>query len=380
MRTQYSLPNTQYEFFALRPFLCIMSIMRPILALIIFLALPVFSSAGEAPSVPETLSVPGPTGEVINIHFSYQPKPTDREGVLKEAVPFYFMKFNFRGNFFSVNIPAEAFKRMDIAQKKELVSTVAEVFNTAFSGFTGVFGNVPENFIFNVTFGKTRNGEAFNRVYLVKKISNIYLDSLPFDNRSEALSVPEAIRFFHEIGHGLFGIAVGNMTDPRVRSIEEGFIDYLAEEEGASYYIETQAPLFKFDKRRVMKMEGLAQLDVDASIWGRDAVLSPGENKGYLGFTHHFFGREFIKTFVQVFGKDDLPDLLKRLKMTEDKVPIKDDLGTQQVLRVFGKLGYSGEKVKEFEEKLHENLKKNVFGIDPRQAGAGTTNRFLKWD
>ena len=103
-------------------------------------------------------------------------------------------------------------------------------------------------------------------------------------------------------------------------------------------------------------------MDIDASVWGDKFVQEGSGIKGYLGVTHHVFGVEFIDAFIDVFGKENLFEFLTRLKQTEGNSPI-DDLGTKQIQDIFSKMGYSQEKIREFENELHRRLRENVFEI-----------------
>jgi hypothetical protein len=198
-----------------------------------------------------------------------------------------------------------------------------------------------------------------NKVNLTDKISNIFLNTLPYKNKKEVLSGFERGIMLHEIGHGLFSIAVGNLRYARTRAIEEGFVDYFA---GRGYGEEGPVVKLPISMEQADKMQGLTQMDIDSSIWSREIALTPSMSGRYAGITHHTFGIEFIEGFIDSFGRERLPEFLKRLRAAEDISP-SEDFGTGQIKQILTRMGFSNDQIKGFEEDLHRRLKENIFRI-----------------
>ena len=291
-------------------------------------------------------------------------KPTNLEDRLSEKTAFYSLKLRYLDNFFSFNIPKDVYNRFTEDQRKMLVKDLLDLFGNAFGRFSDISGRIPERYKFGVTFAKTKSGHPFNRVYLSNKVSNIFTNFLPYENKDEPFTEKDKYIMLHEIGHSLLAITVGGLSSPKVRAIEEGVVDYIAGEgyEGVDYEggIKTRIEILPHQAER---MKGLTQLDIDTSIWGMKAASLPVTHvRGYSGITHHMFGIEFINAFIDVFGKEHLLEFLIRLKAVEDK-PSKNDFGTMDTREIFIKMGFSKERSGEFEKVLHKRLKENVFII-----------------
>ena len=213
-----------------------------------------------------------------------------------------------------------------------------------------------------MTFGKTSTGMPVNHIYLYNKTSNILTNFLPYEDGQHVMTELQRRIMFHEIGHSLFTIAVGGMQDPRTRALEEGFVDYFSEKTLGKEMDEGFYGKASISAGQAANMKGLSQLDIDASIWGDDVALKASKVKNYVGVTHHAFGIEFIKAFIDVFGKEKLLEFLKRVKKSED-APMMGDYGTKLVKGVLEKMGYSQAKITEFQNELYRRLKKNVFKV-----------------
>ena len=72
-----------------------------------------------------------------------------------------------------------------------------------------------------------------------------------------------------------------------------------------------------------------------------------------------------MHAFIDVFGKENLPEFLTLLRQKENEIPA-ESLGTEQVKKVLETIGYSQEKIERFEKELHNRLKENIFNIGAR--------------
>ncbi|MFH1878302.1 MAG: hypothetical protein ABH883_05805 [Candidatus Omnitrophota bacterium] len=302
-------------------------------------------------------------GETVNVYISRQAEPTSHEGRMKEETGYYFLKFNYRDNFYSINLPDIFFEEINMRQREKLVREIIRIYDQAFDRFAGVFGFYPALFRFSVTFGSTKPGYPFHVSYSDRRTSNIFANFLPYGAGKEPFSQEERIILLHETGHGLFLIAVGNIEDPRGKYIEEGFADYIAgenyDEPGAA------APYYSMSvisAEQAENFKGLSQLDFDAGVWGEETVLKASAIRGYVGITHHVFGREFLSAFISVFGKEDLYGFLVRFKKTEDSIG-RGDFGTNHVLSVFKSMGYTPAQIEKFRKELYSRLRENVFVV-----------------
>jgi hypothetical protein len=311
----------------------------------------------------ETVSIYEHDGEDVKILISEIPISGDLEGRLKTPLAFYTLKLKYRDNVFIFNLPQRSFDELSGVQKEKLIQDLLGLYDRSFELFFGIFGFIPTGFRFIVTFGETKKQTPFNYIYQHNKISNIFPGFLPFSSGEEALNPEQRFIFLHEIGHSLFSIAIGNITNPKARSIEEGFVDYFAEQASGMDIKEVHGQdLFYISRRQSENIKGLTQLDTEISIWGEKYVMTAPRSKGYVGLTHHAFGLQFIKAFVSVFGAHDLPVFLKRFKPAQYTLN-NEDYGTAMVRKIFAKMGYPPEKVSEFEDQLHRNLTENVFKV-----------------
>ena len=311
----------------------------------------------------ETVSIYKYDGKDVKIFISEIPIPSDLEGRLKTPLAFYALKLRYRDNIFSFHLPQRSFDDLSGGQKEKLMQDLLGLYDRSFELFSGIFGYVPTGFRFNITFGETKEQASSNYIYQGTKTSNIFPGFFPFSSGEGALNPGQRFMFFHEIGHSLFGIAIGNMTNPEARSIEEGFVDYLAEQASGMDIKEVHGQgLFYISRRQSENIKGLTQLDTEISIWGEKYVMTAPTQKGYMGLTHHAFGLQFIKAFVGVFGAHDLPVFLKQFKQAQYPLTNRDH-GTTKVRKIFAKMGYSPEKVSEFEGQLHRKLTENVFKV-----------------
>ena len=332
---------------------------------IIYIGILCFLFTGSTLYAQETgdLSVQSFDGSAIKVNVSCSPQPTDLEGRLAKKERYYFFKLNYSSNFFSFNLPGSSFNAFTERERKKLVEYLLRLYGDSFDVYYDMFGWRPEGFRFNVTFGKNTKGYMYNMMYLPDKISNVFTDSLPYRDGNNIMSADEERIMVHEIGHSLFGIVVGTTEDPRSRAIEEGFVDYFM---GKVLDVDTgvgrSAYRLPISAEQASRIKGLSQLDVDASVWGDEAVFKPTKAKGYAGITHHLFGLEFIHAVIDVFGKKDLLEFLKRFKQAEND-PYGIDHGTQKVRDILAGMGYSKEKISEFENDLHRRLKENVFRV-----------------
>jgi len=289
---------------------------------------------------------------------------TDLEGHFREKYEFYYLKFKYKDNYFNLNIPGSRFLLLSGGQRSELIRYLSSLYGDVFDVYALIFGHVPEGYKFNVTFGKTSEGHPYNRIYAASKTSNIFPDCLPFDMTRQALTEKQRWIMIHEIAHSLFAIKIGTFEHPKMKAIEEGFIDYISEQaEGMDYSRLRQDIMIKVPPGRLKNMKGLTQLDVEISIFGEGAVINSPRDGSYAGFAHHTFGLEFIKSFISVFGEQALPGFMKRLRKVDRSVS-KNDLGTQQIKDILRKMGYTKIQIKEFEDNLHTRLKQYVYNGD----------------
>ena len=170
----------------------------------------------------DVLSVILINGEKVKVVVSRSASAGDLEGTLKEKTRYSFLKFKYRDNYFSVNIPDMVFQNMPDSDRKVLVRKVVGLYSDSFDVFGGMFGYMPQGYKFNMTFGNTKRGEPFNRVYVSSKTSNIFSDFIPFYDGKVVFSKYQRLVLLHEIGHSLFAIAIGSMQDSRSKAIEEG--------------------------------------------------------------------------------------------------------------------------------------------------------------
>ncbi len=300
-------------------------------------------------------------GRDVKVNISKSLASTTLEGRIEEEDGFYFFRFGYRGNFFSINLPRRVFEELPEERKQELLTSVLDLYSGAFDTSREILGFVPEGYNFNVTFARTGKGDPFNRVYVRSKTSNIYTGFLPYERAGRGMTSKQEWIMLHEIGHAIFAIAVGNIEDPRNRYMEEGFVDYFAGQVmGESHTGREIRGKFAAPRERLAGMRGLSQMDVDTSIWGEDFVITAPKTEGYAGVTHHLFGLEFIDAFIDVFGKKDLLEFLRRFKSAEDE-PGAAARGTKTILEIFARMGYTPGQVEEFEKELHSRLKENIF-------------------
>lgn len=295
----------------------------------------------------------------IPVTFFPATPPTDREGRLKRKYAFNTMVFRFRGNTFTVSIPDFIFEKLSRDQRMELADYMIQTFWEAMISYESLFYRIPEGYKFNVVFGKTAEGHPFNLVYRRTSRSNIYPDCLPFNNNKDMLTPKEKYYLLHEIGHGLFAIVLGNLIHPRNKSIEEGTIDHLLRSRlDIVGYAEN--PKYDVPPGKLDEMEGLTQLDVEISLWGKERVLSKENFKGYAGYTHHEFGMQFVDAFLANFYEEDLAEFLRRLRALENTIP-ENDYGSRQVREILYDMGYTDVEINRFRDDLHSRLKANVF-------------------
>jgi len=302
--------------------------------------------------------------EMPEISISKSTNPTDLGGRLNQKTVYTFLKFKYKNNYFSVNVPESIYGKLTEKKEKLLVDSLIELYGRAFEVFFDLFGYFPEGYRFNVTFGKTRRGGPHNRIYLYDKVSNIFPDFLPSFIGDVVFTRDQRMILSHEIGHSLFGIVIGSLQDPRTKAIEEGFVDYFPGKMfPGSTVRDTEGYKFRISPDQDENIRGLAQVDIDVSIWGETPIMKETKEKGYLGLTHHLFGLEFINAFIEVFGKEDLAEFLLRLKKTEGMPYGYDDFGTGKIRIIFTVMGYKSDQILEFEKSLHRRLKENVFEV-----------------
>jgi hypothetical protein len=309
-------------------------------------------------------------GATVKVKIISSLMPTMLEGRIKEESGFYFFKMNFMNNFFSVNVPQRSYDKMTEQQKNDLVAAVLLLHGRSFEVSRAMLGYMPTGYRFNVTFGETQSGYPFNRVYSYSKTSNIYPDFLPFEGKmipGEAIKTPmtgfEESIMLHEIGHSIFAIVIGNIKNPKNKYMEEGFVDYFADKVlGRKSPHREAIEKITITNAQAANINGLSQLDVDVSIWGEEKALNSSTMEGYAGITHHHFGYEFIRTYIDVFGEKNLRGFLDRFRQTEER-PDEGDYGTKRINDLLLKMGYPLEKTEEFQKMLHERLKKNIFNL-----------------
>jgi hypothetical protein len=300
-------------------------------------------------------------GKDTKVNISKSLKPTTLEDRIEKESGFYFFRLAYKGNFFSINLPQRIFVELPENRKQELLASVLGLYSSTFDGSRDILGFVPEGYKFNVTFARTREGDPFNRVYDRSKTSNIYTGFMPYEYREQVMTAKQEWIMLHEIGHAIFAIAVGNIEDPRNKYMEEGVVDYLADEVMEESHTGRKIRgKFAAPEKKIANMRGLAQIDVDTSIWGEDFVMNVPKAEGYAGVTHHLFGLEFIEAFIDVFGKKDLLEFLRRFKRAEDE-PGAAGRGTETIRGILLKMGYTPEQITAFEEELHAKLRENVF-------------------
>jgi len=299
-------------------------------------------------------------GRESRVSVSQIKTPTNFEGRLKNTTGFYSLKCSYKDNYFSFNVPTPVVEGINRTQVEKMIEKLLSFYDTVFERYARIFNNKPFGYKFNIVFGKTANGYPYNRIYSISKISNIYANFNPFTESHDPFSGFQNSIMLHEIGHSLFAIIVGNMNHPKFKFIEEGFIEYMVVKDPAKYGQKTG---FRLTKARADKMKGLAQVDLDLSVWGKEAVMSAPAPDGYLGVTHHLSGIEFMKTFIGIFGEDKFPEFFMRLKAKDMEIT-RGDYGTSQIKEVFRKMGYSNEEINKFEKNYHERLKNNVFTLE----------------
>ena len=309
-------------------------------------------------------------GEEVRVKIISSPVPTILEGRIKEESGFYFFKMNFMNNFFSINVPQRSYDKMTDQDKNDLVASVLLLYAGSFKVSEEMLGYMPRGYRFNITFGQTQSGHAFNRVYNYSKSSNIYPNFLPFESTimgiSREIDTPmtelEESVMLHEIGHSIFAIAIGTIQNPKNKYMEEGFVDYFADKVlGKESFYRANLGKITVTDEKVSNISGLSQLDVDVSIWGEEVLDAP-TMEGYVGVTHHHFGYEFIRTYIGIFGEKNLRGFLDRFKQTEDRAD-ESDYGTERINDILLKMGYPAEKISDFQRELHKRLRENVFDV-----------------
>lgn len=287
--------------------------------------------------------------------------PTDKEGRLASPQRLYSYRFMYNDNIFTFNIPDYVVEDLDDGELKRMLIVLIEAYEKTFDTFLKVLDRKPSGYKFNMTFGPTAGGYPFNWMNLTDKVSNIYPNCVPYANGREVFSKLEEDIISHEIGHGIFNITGTNFRTPGNKAIEEGFIDLFI---GVDFSENTRIAI---SEDKVDSIKGLTQPDVDISIWGEEAVLAQTDPfdhdiglRGYVGMTHHAFGKQFLLAYIDAFGEDSLQDFLVKLKASEDE-PYYDDYGTENVKRILLSMGYTNEEIEKFETDLHDRIKRNIF-------------------
>ncbi|MDP8298740.1 MAG: hypothetical protein P9L88_02380 [Candidatus Tantalella remota] len=316
---------------------------------------PTFAGYSQSPSV-EKIAVPSEDGTYINVSITHAEMPTDFEGQLRAPSVYYFIKLKYKENFYSINVPLFTYESMSVEEKVALVEYITGLYEDAFSRGAIAMARKPRGYRFNITFGRTKWGRVYNKeIFSNEKVSSIFSNCLPYQIPGKVLTQEERVVLLHEIGHSLLGISIGGITDVRMRSIEEGVVDHIAglgpEAPGRRIYVTAEES---------GRLKGVAQMDIDASIWGKDKALMPsGMRGGYAGVTHHLHGREFVGAYLEVFGKDDFRQFLIRVKASRGKG--EQDLGTGRIRSILKKMGHLDDEIARFEQRLHERIKENVF-------------------
>jgi len=321
--------------------------------------IPVAAAAEEVSPPAEAvydLEIKAPGGEGITVSVVDNPEATDLEGRLAEKYRFYTLKFPYRGNYLGLNLPEGAYFSSGGEELRSLVFEILAVYDGIYSRSRAVFGAQADGFRQNITFGRTDKGHPFATVYPSDKTVNIFMDSVPYSEKGIPLSDKDVDALRHELGHSVMAVAVGNFIHPKFRAIEEGFVNYLAYGDGSA----PRTRRIVIEKEKAGAMSGLAQMDIDVSIWGEEVLDLSAAPDGYKGITHHFSGEQFVREFISFFGEKRLPEFLKRLK-AKDAAPLAGDYGSSQIREVLERMGYSREEVDRFEKAFHERLLENVF-------------------
>lgn len=331
-------------------------------------ARPVTIQATERTTVPTAPSVvtQGPNtiflrdkigAENLDITIYKEPMaPTSLTGALDKEMSLCKINARYRGHQFNLFIAREKFRDLTQTDILEAVKHYVSLYEKGFEKIRLLGGDVPAHIVFNTFFAET--GVRAPMAKMLGNESSVFMHTLPFeatqdDGRDET--------FLHELGHNLTILNTTKFSDPRVKFMGEGIADYIAgiyfpdgrDRSGADYRI-------KITEEQSKGMEGLSQLSVDVSIWGR-SIANESRN-GYFGRTHHNFGREFIHAFIDTFGEGKLFEFLKTLSNTKMMPPDKD-LGTEWVRQAFNALGYNQQQIETFKSKLYERLRRNVFEI-----------------
>lgn len=305
-------------------------------------------------------------GKTLEVYTSHSDVPTTIDGRIIEESGFYFQKFRYAGNFYSINVPKGVFEKLSTEENEQLVVSVLDLYRRAFEKTSDLLGFAPEGYRFNSIFANTQKGNSFNVLYSISKISNIYTNFIPYNNPENPLTENQRWIILHEIGHSLFAISIGTIVNPKDKYMEEGVVDLLADEVlGEEFKYRNRGHSWKISSRQARDLDGLSQLDMDVSIWGKNRVLGKTGEEGYPGITHHGFGFEFINTFIAIFGEKDLAEFLIKFRSSGDIVGEKD-YGTIRILKILSSMGYSSEEISAFEKELHIRLKKNIFITEPR--------------
>ncbi|MBD3296192.1 MAG: hypothetical protein GF392_02350 [Candidatus Omnitrophica bacterium] len=335
-----------------------------VLVLVLIILLPVCrAEAGVAEvSLPQKIhsfEVDVGEEETLELYIYRNELSTDLEGRLARPYRFYSLRFSDKNRYFNLNLPEDMYFGFDRRDVVRLVLDVLGLYEEVYSRFNYLFGGSPPAPRQNLTFGRTSAGHPFVRIYNSSKAVNIYTDMLPAAAGEDVLTPSQKDVLRHEIGHAAFSTSIGNFIHPKFKSIEEGAIDHLAYAEGKG----PRQRRITISPAQSRSMRGLAQMDIDASIWGEDKVTATGPSEGYRGVTHHHAGAQFIRSFVEFFGEEELYDFLRRLKAKE-KQPLEDDMGTDQIEQVLRGMGRSTSEIKEFEKNYHRGLRENVFVVE----------------
>jgi hypothetical protein len=297
--------------------------------------------------------------EKLMMHIYRNGPSTDLEGRLARPSVFYSLRFSEDGRYFSLNMPEGMYFGLDRRDIVRLALDILVLYEEVYGRFHRLFGESPPAPRQNLTFGRTSAGHPFIRIYEGSRAVNIYTDMLPPAEGGHILTPGQKDILRHEIGHAAFSTSIGNFTHPKFKSIEEGVIDRLAYGDGEK----PRQRRITITPRQSRSMSGLAQMDIDASIWGEGLLAGTGSPEGYRGVTHHHAGEQFIRSFVEFFGEKDLYGFLRRLRAMDEQ-PLEGDMGTEQIERVLKGMGRSPSEISGFEEHYHRGLRENVFAVE----------------
>ena len=204
---------------------------------------------------------------------------------------------------------------------------------------------------------------------------------MPFSNGTDVLDENARKTALHEIGHILVTLGIGKgLSGSGTIAIEEGVCDYIAGVTRGVEIDQTNKSVtdyrIEISREQADRMSGLAQPDIDASIWGEERAGERYRVGVYIGLTHHSFGLELVNAFIVTFGANKLVPFLQELsKQVDNSLKYTFGMGTQWVEKAMINSGFSSTDIEKLRRELYKNLSTNVFKIS---GGGGMSERDIQ--